>query len=355
MRRIFLSTVFVAASGAVLVAIVFYNLQTAKVVKIEAPLAKIELEQPVVPDVADVADSSKNVSIFSVGDIMLGRNVEGKMNEKGLGYPFEKIKPYFVGADIVIGNLEGPIRKEHSRTPTGSTTFNFRTEVAGELQRAGFTTLSLANNHTLDYGTKGFEETQRYLKEAGVEFFGHQRNIEDAFILRKEINGYKFAFIGLQDVFASMDSSQAITLVKTVAAEPDTTTIVSIHWGDEYKLTNNKRQQTLAHDFIDAGADLIIGHHPHVVQNIEEYNDKLIFYSLGNFIFDQYFSRETQEGLMLSINFGEQDLTVQLYPVGIINSQPTPMEESVAKIWLQKLAERSDPILSTQIINGIIA
>jgi len=91
-----------------------------------------------------------------------------------------------------------------------------------------------------------------------------------------------------------------------------------------------------------------------VVQNIEEYKGKIIFYSLGNFIFDQYFSQETQEGLMLNFKFSEQDLSIQLYPVDVTNSQPILMEESAAKIWLQKLAERSESALSVPLKEGRI-
>ena len=312
---------------------------------------------PITNDTVDVVDDGnrRKVSIISVGDIMLGRNVEGRMDEKGLGYPFEKIKSYFSAADLTVGNLEGPILKKHTRTPTGSTTFNFDFAVTAELSKAGFKLISLANNHTFDYGAAGFAETKNYLQEAGLWSFGHPREIKDDYVWRGEINNRKFAFIGLQDVFASMDASKAVTLVKTIASDLDTITIVYIHWGDEYKLTNNKRQQTLAHDFIDSGADVIIGHHPHVVQNIEIYKNKLIFYSLGNFIFDQYFSKETQEGLMLEMFFVDSSMDVNLYPVNIASSQPAPMSESMASEWLGSLAGRGSRELSDEIKTGKIS
>lgn len=350
-----------AIGGTVVAAAIFYNSQLARVASLTLlPSGKIESTRTLPTDVRTVADlatteSRPSVIIFAVGDIMLGRNVEGWMNDKGSDYPFAKIKSFFTGADMVVGNLEGPIRKNHSRTSTGSTTFNFKPEVVDALKSAGFTTLSLANNHTLDYGSASFEETRQHLREAGLEFFGHPREAEDAFVLRKEIQGRKFAFIGLQDVFASMDSKKAVALIKRVAAEPVTTTIVSIHWGDEYKLVANKRQKTLAHDFVDAGADVVIGHHPHVVQNIELYKDRPIFYSLGNFIFDQYFSKETQEGLAFGLEFKSTNLSIRLYPVDIIKSQPTPMEDSRARDWLKALSSRSDAALSEAIRGGIIA
>lgn len=360
MQRIFLTIGLGVAGSAVVAALIFYNSQLERVASL-APLrsSKIELTGPSPADIGTVTnlaaiESQPSVIIFAVGDIMLGRNVEGWMDKRGLDYPFAKIKPSFAGADMVVGNLEGPVRKIHRRTPTGSTTFNFKPEVASAIKSAGFTALSLANNHTLDYGKASFAETQEHLRQAGLEFFGHPRETEDTFVLRKNIHGRKFVFIGLQDVFASLDTKKAIALVKSVAAEPDTTIVISIHWGDEYKLTANKRQKTLAHDFIDAGADVIIGHHPHVVQNIEIYKDRPIFYSLGNFIFDQYFSEATQEGLMVGLEFKDDKLSVRLYPVDIVKSQPVTKEDSRAQDWLTALAKRSDEALSEAIREGIM-
>ena len=136
--------------------------------------------------------------------------------------------------------------------------------------------------------------------------------------------------------------------------EPPRTIIVLIHWGTEYSLKSSPAQQSLAHQLIDAGADLIIGHHPHVVQDIEQYNDKLIFYSLGNFIFDQYFSNEVQQGLLVGLEFQDKQLVFDLLPIQSKLSQPFLMEGNIRETFLKRLAGRSSPSLSTDIELGRI-
>jgi len=127
-----------------------------------------------------------------------------------------------------------------------------------------------------------------------------------------------------------------------------------VHWGEEYKLINSLAQQGLAHKIIESGADLIIGHHPHVVQNIEKYQGKLIFYSLGNFIFDQYFSPDTQQGLAVGLEIYPDRLVCRLFPLQINLSQPVLMERNKANEFLIQLAKRSDDKLVDEIKGGII-
>ena len=130
--------------------------------------------------------------------------------------------------------------------------------------------------------------------------------------------------------------------------------IVFLHWGEEYQLISSSSQRKLAHSLIDAGADLIIGSHPHVVQEIEKYKGKLIFYSLGNFIFDQYFSRETQKGLAVSLELYPSRIIYKLYPYTLFHSQPKLMNEKEREWFLNNLAEKSSADLRSQIKNGII-
>jgi len=147
-------------------------------------------------------------------------------------------------------------------------------------------------------------------------------------------------------------------IIKTIkmvkSSKPDNFLIVSLHWGEEYKLINSLAQQKLAHQIIEAGADLIIGHHPHVVQNIEKYQGKLIFYSLGNFIFDQYFSPDTQQGLAVGLEIYPDRLFFRLFPLQINLSQPVLMKKNKASEFLIQLAKRSDDKLVDEIKDGII-
>ena len=127
-----------------------------------------------------------------------------------------------------------------------------------------------------------------------------------------------------------------------------------IHWGNEYKESSNWQQKELAHLMIDSGVDLIIGSHSHVVQEIEQYNDKLIFYSLGNFVFDQYFSPETQEGLAVGLELSSEKGNVYLFPTGSHRSQPYLIDNTEKTKFLKDLSSKSSPELKEQITKGII-
>ena len=204
-------------------------------------------------------------------------------------------------------------------------------------------------------GKEGLEETEKWLKKYGINFVGDPLsgsldNLNSSF-LRDNIT-----FLAFNQIFPFMDKEEEI--IKTIKAvkslNPDNFLIVSLHWGEEYKLINSPVQQSLAHKIIEAGGDLIIGHHPHVVQNIEKYQGKLIFYSLGNFIFDQYFSPETQEGLAVGLEIYPDRLVCQLFPLQINFSQPVLMERDKAREFLIQLANRSDNRLEDEIKSGII-
>jgi poly-gamma-glutamate synthesis protein (capsule biosynthesis protein) len=256
--------------------------------------------------------------IFMAGDIMLGRYVETLMNKFGEDYPFEKISNVYTDSDIVFGNLEGPISTNHYQTPDNVMVFSFKPETGSIIKRNGFNLVTLANNHTFDRADIGLNDSKFHLDEAGVDYFGHPKLVDD--FLETKVNGHEIVFIGLHDTFLNdLDHDEAVRVVKEFK-DKKKFVFVSIHWGSEYKPVSNKREQDFAHRLVDSGADVIIGHHPHVVQEIEEYNGSLIFYSLGNFIFDQYFSKETQEGLTLTMEITNRDLKFNLLPIDIIKS-----------------------------------
>lgn len=298
------------------------------------------------------------ISIFATGDIMLGRFVETLMSRNGSDYPFREMMPHLSQFDIRLGNLEGPIVTNHRQTPDFSTSFSFQPGTAQLLKDQGFSMMTLANNHSLDRGNDGFAQTQNYLGAAGIDYFGHQTSTSSDYVLTKTVKGQDLVFIGLHDATIRLNQDEAVSLISRYASDPEAIVIVVIHWGTEYQLVNNQRQQLLGHAFIDAGADMIIGHHPHVVQNIEIYNERPIFYSLGNFIFDQYFSTDTQEGLTLGIQITDDGIAYQLIPVSIVKSQAQFMSDERKVEWLSRLAERSaeaDSELAGQIQRGIIA
>src|SRR5665648_784089 len=294
-------------------------------------------------------------TVLFVGDIMLDRGVEYLVKQNSIYYPFQNISHFLRGIDIVFGNLEGPVVENPPQFPDDSLKFAFTPEVIKGASWSHFNLFSLSNNHTPDMGKEGSEETKEWLKKYGINFVGDplsgsSDNLNSSFY-RDDIT-----FLAFNQIFPFMDKEEEIikTIKMVKSSNPDNFLIVSMHWGEEYKLINSPVQQSLAHRIIEAGGDLIIGHHPHVVQNIEKYQGKLIFYSLGNFIFDQYFSTETQEGLAVGLEIHPDKLVCRLFPLQINLSQPVLMERDKAREFLIQLANRSDNRLVDEIKSGII-
>ncbi|TSC67981.1 MAG: hypothetical protein G01um101466_589, partial [Parcubacteria group bacterium Gr01-1014_66] len=191
-------------------------------------------------------------------------------------------------------------------------------------------------------------------EDFGITPVGHPHIIAGDKTVTTKIREREFIFIGLNATDSAFSLPHAAAVVKQFAEDPQRIVIISIHWGDEYTLRANSRQRMIAHTLIDDGADLIIGHHPHVVQDIEQYRDAFIFYSLGNFVFDQYFSHATQEGLLVRFLFEKDFLSAALLPIDLAYSQPKEMPRDRAQKWLTQLAARSDPQLTAHIEKGIL-
>src|SRR3989344_4240990 len=262
-------------------------------------------------------DEPEEYTILFVGDIMLDRGVEFMNQTRGTGspyYPFEKAAEVLRAADLTIGNLEGPISNKGTRV---GSIYSFRMDpryIEG-LTFAGFDVLSLANNHMWDYGREALIDTADRLRAAGIGTAGAGRNFNEANAAHIEAlpEGTTIAFLSYTNLYpknlgAEIESpgisNPDVSIIKERISElrPNVDLIVLLwHWGEEYQTRSHPREQAIAHELIDAGADLIVGHHPHTPQEIEEYNGKYIAYSLGNFIFDQNFSEETSRGLMLKV------------------------------------------------------
>lgn len=294
-------------------------------------------------------------TLLFVGDMMFGRSVETQMQTHGLDYPFEKIAQLLRGLDVVYGNLEGPIDPTHTQTPTDSVQFSFVEDIGRLLAKYEFDAVSLANNHGLDQGSVGYDFTKTILAEAGVDFSGHATQIGDLSTLHMTVQETPYRFAAFNVTFPFIDETETVAAVASLEETSSDPIIVNIHWGIEYDLVSSAAQQELAHALIDAGADLVIGHHPHVVQEIEEYNGVLIFYSLGNFIFDQYWSEETQKGLAVGMEVHENETIYRLFPIQSQVSQPSLMNPEEANTWLAELAARSDEELKEEIEKGIMS
>ncbi|MFO0781038.1 MAG: AmmeMemoRadiSam system protein B [Candidatus Gracilibacteria bacterium] len=264
--------------------------------------------------------ASRTVALVAFGDIMLDRLVRSQMNSHGLNYPFEKMdNAYLKSNDILVANLEGPVAKKKMQT-SKSIAFRFNPDVVPVLQQNHFDALSEANNHAADMGWTGFNDTFELLGPTGIKVFGNPKEIENRSVATFEIQGQKIAFLGLEEVIYTIDDAKAVEKIKELSAQ-GYKVIPFLHWGVEYQHKPNNRQRDLAHKFIDAGAYAVIGAHPHVVQTYETYHGHPIFYSLGNAIFDQYFSKDTQEGLSVAMLMSDDQIEIFFLPIKIDRSQ----------------------------------
>jgi len=291
---------------------------------------------------------SVEVSLIATGDISYSRGV-GRMvaKEKDNNYPFLKIQDYLKGADIVFGNLETPITQGRE-IPDFDMVFRSNPGTEQALKQAGFSIVSLANNHTPNFGEKGLIDTFKYLDAVGIKYVGAGKNTEEANNpVYFDIKGIKFAFLAYNDPdvvpvsyeatnthagTAFMRTSKMVESVKAAKQHVDFV-IVSMHSGIEYIGMPDTSQINFAHAAIDAGADLVLGHHPHVVQTAEQYKGKYIFYSLGNFVFDQPQSQNTKEGLMVKASFSKRKIN-KILPVPIVMenfAQPQEVTEESEK------------------------
>ncbi|MBD3270242.1 hypothetical protein GF376_01835 [Candidatus Peregrinibacteria bacterium] len=297
---------------------------------------------------------SEIVTITFIGDIMLGRFVHTLMQRHGMDYPFEKMDQNYLRVnDLLIGNLEGPISTTEFHSPT-ALIFRFVPEVAPLLKKYHFDGLSLANNHALDMREKGFNETINFLEKVGITAFGHPKS-ETERVWKTKINGRKMAFVGFQDVTYKLDYQKATETVAKLSEE-GYQVIPFVHWGSEYNQRPRDYKVKFAHDLVDAGAIAIVGHHPHVVQSFEIYNNRPIFYSIGNAIFDQYFSREVQEGLAPTIVIKKDSMDIYFIPIKIERSQLRLMDQQERNEFLKRFSElwRYDQETKEEIIKGKI-
>lgn len=286
------------------------------------------------------AQSSEVVTLLSFGDLMLNRDVRTVLSRQGNAWPFQAIRRFLAGTDLTIANLEGTITAEDPvRLEPTSIRFTFDPSVAPTLASLGFDAFNLANNHSRDFGREGFLETQRRLSDVGIASFGDFYNRE-AVSWVQEVRGQKLGFVGVHTVYGR-DPSGALTEIERLRPDVDAL-IVFAHWGTEYQTTPSSAQQQTAHALIDAGADIVLGSHPHVVQPMEIYQGKLIAYSQGNFVFDQFFSSEVQQGLAYGLVISEKSVEVYLFPHVISPNYQVHLEKpSLANEFFTNISQKS--------------
>jgi poly-gamma-glutamate synthesis protein (capsule biosynthesis protein) len=277
------------------------------------------------------------------------------MDRYGQDYPFQNMdNAYLQTNDLLIANLEGPVAQKAIST-TKSIAFRFLPDIVPLLKKYHFDTFSIANNHALDMGAQGLTDTYQLLQEGGLTPFGHPRDLSDRSVAFHTVNGRKIALLGLNHTDFKLDKVAVVNRISELRAG-GYDVIPFIHWGVEYKHTPSTEQVELAHAFVDAGATAVVGMHPHVVQSVEIYNKAPIFYSLGNAVFDQYFSQDTQEGLSFTMRLEPEELHIYLSPIKIEQSQFRLMYPQERAQFLQKLSDwwRYDQETKDQIVKGEI-
>lgn len=259
------------------------------------------------------APKVKRATFLAVGDIMLSRGVARTIDLAGDPLvPFSSLEDLFHSTDFNFGNLESPVSGNDARIGKGLV-FNARKADIEGLVRYNFKVVNLANNHALDQGVKGLNFTRKFLTDKGINYLGVGENKTAAWAPKVvAANGIRIGFIGAS--YASINDGGVVknehvariedvehlrSSIARLKIDSDFI-VVTMHAGVEYVRNPDRFQVNFARAAIDAGADLVIGAHPHWIQTVEQYQGKYIFYSLGNFIFDQR-QPGTTEGLMLHI------------------------------------------------------
>jgi poly-gamma-glutamate synthesis protein (capsule biosynthesis protein) len=286
---------------------------------VQAPFALIPA-QPRGPD----------PSVIFAGDIMLDRSVARHAMASSTDALFAGVLPLMAGADARVANIEGAITTNPSIAQVDNTILHFTFDP--ELARAALAPLnlsaaSLANNHSYDFGIKGYESTRSYLEAWGIKAFGHPYNAR-ALSTAIDVRGMHVCLVGYHSLYDAT-TTEVVGEIARLRPECDKV-VVFAHWGVEYEPVADAAQVSEAHEFIDAGADLVMGAHPHVVENVEEYRGKAIFYSLGNFMFDQDFSWATTHGLIVRVAFGATSTAFKLTPITIKGEEATVANEADA-------------------------
>ncbi|MBD3919581.1 CapA family protein [Paenibacillus sp. PR3] len=293
------------------------------------------------------ASDQGTIRLAFVGDLLLGSSVETTMRKQGLDYPFSGALEYLTSPDLTAGNLENPITTRGIPAENKQYVFKGSPDLLPPLKEAGFDIVSLANNHTLDQGTEGLLDTIKHLKEAGIANVGGGNDDTEAFapvVLEK--NGIKVAYLSVSRVVPdgiwkadknhpgvaeAYDSRRAVAAIAKAKEEADLV-VIMVHWGVERADKPVEHQTTLARQFIDAGADLVIGSHPHVMQGFEQYKGKWIAYSLGNFIFNVTTTPRTKEtGVLDAVCTRGGDCDLTFHPMVSDQSRPAPVEPEKAK------------------------
>lgn len=295
-------------------------------------------------------EKTAGVSVLAMGDLMFSRNYTDEFTD-----PFGSLageeQRFFIGHDILVANLEGTIAAP--APPEKTNDFAFKADYANLLATYNFSAVSLANNHSLDQGEAGYQNTLESLATVGVGYFGHQEQ-EVAEIYKHEVDGKVIEIIGVNLVEQEIDELLIEQVITTAESQSDYQ-VVMVHWGEEFSPAASEAQKEWGRKLVDWGADAVIGSHPHVIQGMEVYQNVPIVYSLGNTVFDQVEVPESNDGLLAGVIFRDMETDLYLFPVTDTNSQPklaTTTREGILEYVAKQSSGDSD--LLSVIKRGIV-
>lgn len=315
--------------------------------EVEELSLEIETEEVVAEPITITMSFTGDCTLGTDFDYGYGGTFVELAEEVETSYFFENVKDIFAADDLTIVNLEGPLTDSEDKQEK---TFAFKGDLSYvDILVDGFVdVVCVANNHSYDYGVEGYEDTLEVTTEAGIVPYGY----ENTQIV--DVNGVSVGFVGMYELTDGIEiKDEMIELIETVKANGADVVVVSFHWGIETENYPTDTQTELAYAAIDNGADLVVGHHPHVLQGIEEYNGKYIAYSLANFCFGGNRNPNDKDTIIFQQSFtvdadGEIiDSDLNIIPCCVSsdssynNFQPTPLEGDELTRVAEKLAEFS--------------
>jgi gamma-polyglutamate biosynthesis protein CapA len=303
------------------------------------------------------------VRLGAVGDIMLGElpacsgfGVNSAILENGPTFPFDHARTALADCDLLFGNLEVVIsRFDRDRDAFESTIFRAQPEAAEGLEAAGFDVLSLATNHIMQHGREAVLETIQLLGERDIGCVGiEDRDLDLVNFLIRAVNGARVGFLAYNfrppQYFVDLridvpGTEQRVEQDIEQCRGSVDWLVVSLHWGDEFVDRPSAEQVRQARRFVDAGADVILGHHPHIVQGVEKYQGRVIAYSLGDFVFDLWQPR-LRESTILRMDLEDRsDIGYEIIPVRINRRwQPEVLDGPAAMVAKERLERRASLI-----------
>lgn len=287
---------------------------------------------------SDVPPVVPSISFVAAGDVLLDRGIARKIKANGMDWPFAKVARTIREADLAFCNLECPLSAD-GRKVNKPICFKAPPGNLKCVKDAGFDIVSTANNHSLDCGRTGLMETMRLLDVSRIAHAGSGTNLAEASAPRiMDIGGVKVAFLVRNMLFpemvwyrtdvptiAELNKATIEDEIRAAKAKADVV-VVSVHWGIEYRKHPEDWQRELGHRMIDAGASLVLGHHPHCTQPVERYHGGVIAYSLGNFLFDSR-NPVCMETMILKCRLSRDGVSdLEILPARIVNWRPTPAQ-----------------------------